>query len=148
MFFPNFIHFCADDSEDFDSLLRHFLLKSAGGKLSGFILGIAHRFLIAWWVNLSKKGPLRVSISRSVYLSNNICSCWKLPFDFEERTASFSSFIISIIFREVSSLHIYVLGKKYMKITIVFSKIYSLLRWWFWRFRFFAQTFFAEKRRR
>ena len=128
VFLSNFLHFCTDDSVDFDSLLKHFLLKSAGSKLSGFILGIAHRFLMARWVNLSKKGPLRVLTSRSVYRSNKICSCCKLPFDFEERTASFSSFIISIIFREVSSLHIYVLGKKYMKITIVFSKIYSLLR--------------------
>ena len=46
--FPTrFFHFCADDSVDFDSLLKNFLLKSAGGKLSGFILGIAHRFLMA-----------------------------------------------------------------------------------------------------
>jgi len=36
-------HFCAD----FDSWLKNFLLKSAGGKLSGFILGIAQRFLMA-----------------------------------------------------------------------------------------------------
>jgi len=44
---PNLVHLCADDSVDFDSWLKHFLLKSAGGKLSGFILGIAHRFLMA-----------------------------------------------------------------------------------------------------
>ena len=46
-FQQDFFHFCADDSEDFDSLLKNFVLKSAGGKLSGFILGIAHRFLMA-----------------------------------------------------------------------------------------------------
>ena len=44
---PNLVHLCADDSVDFDSWLKHFLLKSAEGKLSGFILGIAHRFLMA-----------------------------------------------------------------------------------------------------
>ena len=41
---PNLVHLCADDSEDFDSWLRHFLLKSAEGKLSGFILSIAYIF--------------------------------------------------------------------------------------------------------